>query len=150
MVFTSEDFFEVSLKRWPELNLNPRPIEFRLDALNDWIITAWVQLALRSNFVQLLQFHLLLSVIFYFSLCLRISPCLFELKFCWGNHMSVADSTENTNVIHHWRILWSRYRKLTWVGFKPTTTEFCSDTLVDWAIRPWVQLSIRSNFAELL
>ena len=30
------------------------------------------------------------------------------------------------HVIHHWRILWSSYRKLAWVGFEPTTTEFCS------------------------
>ena len=33
--------------------------EFRLDALNDWAIRPWVKLALRANFVQLLQFHLL-------------------------------------------------------------------------------------------
>ena len=26
--------------------------------------------------------------------------------------------------IHHRRILWSSYRKLAWVGFQPTTTEF--------------------------
>ena len=44
---------------------------------------------------------------------------------------------------HHWRILWSSYRKLAWVGFEPTTTEFRSDALTDWAIRPWVQLALR-------
>ena len=42
--------------------------------------------------------------------------------------------------IHYWRFLWSSYRKLAWVGFEPTTTEFRSDALTDWAIRPWVQL----------
>ena len=31
--------------------------------------------------------------------------------------------------IHHWKILWSSYRKLAWVEFEPTTTEFCSDPL---------------------
>ena len=51
---------------------------------------------------------------------------------------------------HHWRILWSSYRKLAWVGFKPTTTEFRSDTLTDWGIRPWVQLALWSNFVQLL
>ena len=44
--------------------------------------------------------------------------------------------------IHHRRILWSSYRKLAWVGFEPTTTEFHSDALTDWAIRPWVQLAL--------
>ena len=31
--------------------------------------------------------------------------------------------------IHHWRILWSSYRKLAWVGFEPMTTEFRSGAL---------------------
>ena len=51
---------------------------------------------------------------------------------------------------HHWRIIWSSYRKLVWVGFEPTTTEFCSEALTDWAIRPWVQLALRANFVQLL
>ena len=54
--------------------------------------------------------------------------------------MTVAERTD-TYGIHHWRILWSSYRKLAWVGFEPTTTEFRSDALTDWAIRPWVQLA---------
>ena len=37
--------------------------------------------------------------------------------------MSVAEWVD-TYGIHHWRILWSSYRKLVWVGFEPTTTEF--------------------------
>ena len=45
---------------------------------------------------------------------------------------------------------WSSYRKLAWVGFEPTTTEFRSDALTDWAIRPWVQLTFRANFVQLL
>ena len=40
--------------------------------------------------------------------------------------------------IHHWKILWSSYRKLAWVGYEPTATEFCSAALTDWGIRPWV------------
>ena len=52
--------------------------------------------------------------------------------------------------IHHWRIFRSSYRKLAWVGFEPTTTEFRSDALTDWAIRPWVQLALRANFVHLL
>ena len=31
-------------------------------------------------------------------------------------------------------ILWSSYKTLAWVGLEPTTTEFHSDALTDWAI----------------
>ena len=63
--------------------------------------------------------------------------------------MSVAEWPD-TYSIHHWRILWSSYRKLAWVGFEPTTTKFHSEVLNDWTIRPWVQLALRANFAYLL
>ena len=128
MVFITEGFFEVAIESWPDTT-----IEFRSDALTDWAIRPWVQLALRANFVQLLQFHRLFSVTFHFGYCLRQSPRLFSSNFCWGNHMSVAEWVD-TYGIHHWRILWSSYRKLAWVGFEPTTTEFRSDALTDWAI----------------
>ena len=62
--------------------------------------------------------------------------------------MSVAEWV-NTYGIHHQRIHWSSYRKLAWAGFEPTTTEFRSDALTDWAIRPWVQLALRFNFIFL-
>ena len=45
---------------------------------------------------------------------------------------------------------WNSYRKLAWMGFEPMTTEFRSDTLTNWAIRPWVQLALRANFVQLL
>ena len=35
------------------------------------------------------------------------------------NHVESADLYG----IHHWRILWSSYRRLTWVGFETTTTD---------------------------
>ena len=41
-------------------------------------------------------------------------------------------------------------RKLAWMGFESTTTEFCSDAWTNWAIRPWVQLALRANFVQLL
>ena len=56
----------------------------------------------------------------------------------------------DTYGIHYWRILRSSYRKLAWVGFEPTTTEFRSDALTNWTIRPWVQLALRPNFVQLL
>ena len=44
----------------------------------------------------------------------------------------------------------SNYRKLAWLGFEPTTTEFPSDALTEWAIRPWVQLALRANFPKII
>ena len=52
--------------------------------------------------------------------------------------------------VYHWRIFRSGYRKLAWVGFEPTTTEFRSDALTDWVIRPCVQLALRANCVQLL
>ena len=45
---------------------------------------------------------------------------------------------------------WGSYKKLAWVAFEPMTTELRSDALTDWAIRPWVRLRLRANFAKLL
>ena len=109
----------------------------------------WVQLVRRTNFVRLLQFHRLFSVPFASGYCLRQSLRLFYSKFCWCNRMSVAEWV-HTYCIHHWRFIWSSYRKLAWVGFEPTTTVFRSEALTDWAIRPWVQLKLRANFVQLL
>ena len=55
--------------------------------------------------------------------------------------MSEAEWTDIYG-IYHWTILRSSYRKSAWVGFESTITEFCSYTLADWAIRPWVQLPL--------
>ena len=71
------------------------------------------------------------------------------LKFSWGNHVSVVEWPD-TYGIHQWTIIWSSYRKLAWVVIEPKTTEFHSDALTDWAIRPWVQLALTANFVQLL
>ena len=47
MVFTTEGLFEVAIESWPEWDLNPRPLNFAQ--------------TLTTNFVQLLQFHRLLT-----------------------------------------------------------------------------------------
>ena len=52
--------------------------------------------------------------------------------------------------MHHWRIFRSSCRKLVWVGFEPTITEFRSGTLTDWGIRPSFQLALRANLVQLL
>ena len=59
--------------------------------------------------------------------------------------MSAAEWTD-TYSIH----LLSSYRELAWVRFKPTTTEFRSDDLTDWTIRPWVKPMLKANFVQLL
>ena len=63
--------------------------------------------------------------------------------------MSLAEWI-GTYSIHHQRSLWNSYRKLAWEEFDPTTTEFRSDALTDWAIRPWVQVALRAHFVQLL
>ena len=52
--------------------------------------------------------------------------------------------------IYHWRILRSSYWKLTLVRFETMTNEFRSDLLTNRAIRPWVQLTLRASFVQLL
>ena len=123
--------------------------EFRSDALTHWAIRLWVQLVLRANFVELLQLHCLLSVVFHFGHCLRQSPPLFSSKFSGDNHMSLADWVDACG-IHHWMIAWSGYKKLNRVGFEPTTTGFSWDPLNHWAIKPWVQFVLRANLVQLL
>ena len=107
-----------------------------LDALSDWAMTPWVQLPLRPNFVQPLQFHNLFSVTFHFGRLPSSVATFIYLKFSGGSRMSVAE-WDDTYGIGHWRVLWSSYRKLLWKGFEPTTTEPRSDALTNWAIRPW-------------
>ena len=131
------------------IGFEPTTTKFFWDALTDWAIKPWAQLAFRANFVQLLQFHCLLSVTFRFGLCLCQWPRLFELIFHWGNHRSVAVWTDDTWGIHHWQIISCRYRKLTRIGFEIMTTEFLSTVPTDWAIRLWVQLALRANFVQL-
>ena len=78
--------------------------EFGSDALTDWAIKSCVQLCTAppiSSFLQcLISFWLLPSLVTTF---IYWSPR--------GNHMSVAEWSD-TYEIHHWRIIWSSYRKL--------------------------------------
>ena len=62
--------------------------------------------------------------------------------------MGVAEWTDRFG-IHQWTTLKSTYRKLSWVGFEPTTTEFYSDALTNWAIMSWAQVALRANFLQL-
>ena len=82
-----------SYRKLAWVGFEPTTTKFRSDALTDGAIRPWIQLALRANFVHLLQFHYLFSVGDHFGHCLRQSPLLFWLKFCRCNPMSVAEST---------------------------------------------------------
>ena len=46
-----------SYRKLAWVGFEPTTTEVRSDALTDWAIRPWVQLGLRPNFVQLLQFH---------------------------------------------------------------------------------------------
>ena len=85
---------------------------------------------------------------FHFGHFLRRSPHFLWAKSRKGNHVIRGMNR------YVWSLplkyLWSIYRKLAWVGFEPTTTEFHSDALTNWAIRLWVQLRLRTNFVQLL
>ena len=78
-----------------------------------------------------------------------------HLRWSW----IIVDNWISTSVIYIyiyiyiWRILWSSYECwLTLVGFEPATTEYRlnTDSLTNWAMRPWVQLVLRANFVKLL
>ena len=123
--------------------------DFRWGVLTNWAIRSWVQLALRAKFVQLLQFHLFVQCRISFRPLSSSVATFILIESLLNNHMSVAEWPD-TYGIHSWRILWSIYRKLIWVGFEPTFTEFRSDALTEWVIKPWVQLALRANFVQLL
>ena len=141
--------FRSSYRKLAWVGFETTTTEFRSDSLTDWAIRPWVQLALRANFVQLLQFHLFVQCsrfIFVFAFVSR-HICF---KRSLAKVITLIAEWIDTYGTHHWRIFRSSYEKLAWVGFEPTTTEFCSDALTDWATRPWVQLALRANFVQLL
>ena len=143
-----EGFLEVAIESWSKWDLKPRPLNH---ALTNWAIKPWVQLALRANFVELLQFH-------FFVQCSRfISVFAFVSRHICFKRSLVQVITWvaewfNPYGIRRWRIFRSSYRNLARVGFEPITTETESrlDTLTDEAIRSWVELVLRANFVQLL
>ena len=123
--------------------------ELHSEALTNSAIRPWVQFALRANFVQLLQFRLFVQCSRFLSVFAFNSRHIC-FKRCLAQAISLVAEWIDTYGIHHWIIFRCSYKKLPWVGFKPTTTELCSDALADWAITPWVKLPLRANFLKLL
>ena len=120
-----------SYRKLAWVGFEPTTTEFCWDALTDWAVRPWVQLTLKATFSQLLQFHCLLKVGFHFGYCLcPITTVFFKFYFNRGIQMSVAEWIDRYG-IHHWTILRSSYRKLAWLGFEFTTTEFHSEALAN-------------------
>ena len=57
----------ISYRKLPRVGFETTTTEFCSDALTDWAISPWVQLALRANIVQLPHFHRLFSIRFHFG-----------------------------------------------------------------------------------
>ena len=135
---------------WVEFEPNDNLIPFRCcNQLSSTEFKSSVQHTLKANFVQLLQFHLfiqwrpLISVIAFVS-------CHICFKRIIAHVIILVAEWINTHVIDHWRSLSSSYRKLAWVRFTPTTSEFSSGALPDCPIKASVQLALRSSFVQLL
>ena len=129
------------------MRLQPTNIEFWTNSLSDGAIRPWVQLSSRSNFVQLLQLYLSFSVqisfwLFFSSITIFILVETLDVIYVLWNELIYG--------VPHWRALKSRYRKLAWVVFEPMTNKFCSDVLIDRAVRLWVQLALTANFVQFL
>ena len=123
--------------------------EIRSDALSYWPIKPWVQLAVRGNSAQLLQFHIFVQCSrSFFGLCFSQAQHLLEAKSRTCNH--VSSGWIGTYGIHHWRSFRSSYIELTFVVVEPTATKFRLDALTNWTLRPLVQLTHTSNFVQLL
>ena len=93
----------------------------------------------QSNFLWLLQksFSAEYHIYIYIYLYIYIYIYIYRYIYIYIWYSALKD-------------FWSSHRKLDWVGFEPTTTELRSDTLMDWATMPWVQLALRANFVQLL
>ena len=105
-----------------------------------------------------LHIYIYIYLYIYLYIYMRIYICIYIYIYIYIC-MDIYSAQQNIYIyiyiyiylygIHHWLILWSSYRKLDWMGFEPTTTEFRSDALNDWAIRPRVELALRANFVQL-
>ena len=56
-----------SYRKFAWMLFEPKTTEFRWDVLTEWAMGPSLQLELRANFVELLQFHRLFSVTFHFG-----------------------------------------------------------------------------------
>ena len=117
------------------LRFEPTTTEFSSDALIDWFIRPLSSTHLQSQLCPALQFHLFVHCSrFIFSFA--FISC--HICFKWGFAQVIILLVEGTDTygISQWIIFRSSYRKLIWVWFEATTTEFHSDAPTNWAVRP--------------
>ena len=119
--------FRSNYRKWAWARFKPTTTEFRSDALTDWAIRPWVQVALRANLVQVLQFHLFIQFSHFISAIGFVSGHICFKRNLVYLVMLVAQWIDIYG-IHHWRTLRSSYRKLARVRFAPKSTEFRSDS----------------------
>ena len=90
------------------MGFKPTITEFRSEALTDWVVKAWIRLAVRFNFCH----------------CLRQSPDLSSSKSWTDNYMTLVEWIDRCG-IHYWRIFKANYTEswLAW-GLDPRPLSF--------------------------
>ena len=119
MVFTAEGFFEVVIESWPEWDLKATTTEFCSDSLTHWAIRPWVQLRLRSNFIQLLQFY-------FFVKC---SQFVSAIAFV-SRHICFKRNFAQVITLITLYIWYSREATFTLINFGPKASSVKSKSLV--------------------
>ena len=109
----------------------------RLERLNG-IQWSWVQISLRSKILQFSLLKILHWWIPYIYICIYyihtyIYIYIYICMYVYNIYIYIYMVFTNEGFLEV-RI----EGFLTWVRFEPTTTEFHSGALTDWAIRPWV------------
>ena len=87
---TLKDFWS-SYRKLAWVGFEPTTTGFCSDALTDWATRPWVQLALRANFVQLLQFHLFVQCSHFISAVAFVSHHIYFKQNLAQVITSVAD-----------------------------------------------------------
>ena len=137
MVFTTKWFLEVAIKSWPGRDLNPHPLNSYQTLEPNKLSGHWVQLALRANFLQLLQFHFSVQCSRFISVVWRVI-CHICIERGLSQLIRLVAEWIDTYENQHSRIFRNSYRKSVLVGFDPTIIELRSDALSDWAIRSMI------------
>ena len=97
------NIFRSSYRKLASVGFESTTTEFRSDAPTDWAIRPWVQLALRANFVQLLQFHLFVQCSLFMSVFAFVSRHIC-FKGSLARLITLVAEWIDTYGIHHWRI----------------------------------------------
>ena len=106
------------------MGFEPMTNEFPSDALTDWAIRWWVQLALRTNFVQPLQFYFFVQCSHFIS-AISIVSCHICFKWNLAQVITLVAEWIDTYGIHHWKI-----------------SEVTIESWPEWDLNPWPMNSV--------